>query len=240
MWQAGRDAAVGLRRGLAPCEALGGRLPLRWRAGVFAGGVLLVAVGVVLLMHAGLGAGPGDVLVGGVSARTGWSHGSSGVLVGAVLAVVATSLGARPKAGTVVLALSVGPLVNMLWDVAPSPTHPFAQWVQLAAGVVAMCVGVAAVLHAAFGPGNLELISGAFAERASRPLPLVRSMLELSLTGVGAAAGGMVGPGTLVVAFTIGPGVMLALTLSGRWLVRFAAPTSAAPHRPVLWRMSRL
>jgi uncharacterized membrane protein YczE len=86
-------------------------LPLR--AGLLAAGILLNAVATALYVGAGLGPGPRDGLMTGLAAR---GHSIRLVRTGIELAVLAAGwlLGGVVGVGTVLYALSIGPLVGVL------------------------------------------------------------------------------------------------------------------------------
>jgi uncharacterized membrane protein YczE len=210
------------------------------RAVILASAVLMLATGVVAMLRSGLGAGPADVFLAALSTQFGIAHGTAGVFFAIVLTFVAVALRRRPGPGTLVLALGVGPLVNVLWDVSPTPDAMMLQWGQFTLGLLLVGFGIGAAIQAAWGPGNLELITDGVVGRGLGTHSRVRIIIEISLGTVGFILGGLAGPGTIVVALTIGPLVMLASSLWGSLLLRWAAPTALPPLIPRLARTSRL
>lgn len=231
-----------VRRGLAPREALGARLPFPARMALLAMAVPLLATGVVAMVRSGLGAGPGDVFLAALSARLDVAHGTAGMLFAVVLAAVATALRRRPGPGTLFLVLAVGPTVNLIWGLTPTPTAPLLQWPQFVFGLLLVAVGIGAAIQAAFGPGNIELITDGLVARGLGTHSRVRIGIEVTLGVTGLVLGGVAGAGvgTIVVALLIGPLVMLASSAWASGLVRWASPTAAPPLIPRLARASRL
>ena len=84
------------------------------RAGLLLLGIVVNAVATGLYVGAGLGPGPRDGLMTGLVARTGWSIRAS--RTGIEVAVVAAGwlLGGQVGVGTVLYAISIGPLVQIL------------------------------------------------------------------------------------------------------------------------------
>ncbi len=103
--------------------------PLLGRVGLLVGGVMLNALATALYLGSQFGAGPRDGLMTGVVRRSGWSVGRvrTGIEVG-VLAV-GWALGGAVGLGTVLYALSIGPLVHVLLPrfVVPLPGPVAAQ-----------------------------------------------------------------------------------------------------------------
>lgn len=99
------DAVIAL---LAPPEAMAARIAL------MVGGVLLCGFASALYIGAQLGRGPRDGLMTGLARRTGWSLRvvRTGIEVTVVLAGLA--LGGVAGAGTVLYALAIGPLTQLM------------------------------------------------------------------------------------------------------------------------------
>jgi uncharacterized protein len=229
-----------VRRSLAPFELLGPRLEHRVRLTVLVAGIVALGVGVAAVVNAGIGAGPGDVVISGIAGSAGIGHGTAGIVFAAVLAGVAMLLGHRLRFGSVVLVFAVGPVVNMVWDHTPTPQDLVVQLTQLIAGLGVICAGIAATLHASYGPGNIEAIATKLSERTGRPVPQIRIGIEALFVMAGVAVGGAVGIGTVIVAVGIGPGVAVAVNVVGALLARYASPSDTVPLQPHLVRTSRL
>ena len=100
------------------------------RVGLVAAGVLLFGAGSALYIGAGMGAGPRDSLMLAVSRRTGWRIGLVRGAIEVTVLIAGLLLGGAAGAGTVVLALLVGPSVELsFWVVlnagfaAKAPAH---------------------------------------------------------------------------------------------------------------------
>jgi uncharacterized protein len=207
---------------------------------MLAAGIVALGMGVSAMMNAGIGAGPGDVVIGGVAGMTGVGHGTAGIGFSVLLAGIAVMLGHRLRLGSVVMVFAVGPVVNVVWRYTPTPQHLPVQLTQLVVGLGVVCVGIAATLHAAYGPGTVEAIATKLSERSGRPIPQIRIAVEATFVVVGAAVGGLIGVGTVIVAVGIGPGVAVAVNVLGRLMTRYAAPVETPPIQPQLVRTSRL
>ena len=87
---------------------------LLWGLGYLAGGVVVLALGTVLYLRTGLGAGARDGLMLVLSQRTGFSSGQVRVAIEVTVAVLGWVLGGPLGAGTVVAALATGHLYRPL------------------------------------------------------------------------------------------------------------------------------
>ncbi len=89
------------------------------RVAMMLGAVLLNAVATVLYIGAGLGPGPRDGLMTGLVARTGLSVRLVRTSIEATVLAVGWLLGGTVGVGTVVYALGIGPLVQLILRVTP-------------------------------------------------------------------------------------------------------------------------
>jgi uncharacterized membrane protein YczE len=78
------------------------------------------------------------------------------------------------------------------------------------AGVGLVALGSALYIGAGLGSGPRDSLMLALSARTRLPVGLIRGLLEGSVLGVGWRLGGVVGLGTVLFAFGIGPAVQLA------------------------------
>jgi uncharacterized membrane protein YczE len=90
------------------------QLPLATRVALFVAGVLLNAVATAAYIGAHFGPGPRDGLMTGLVARTGRSLRWIRTGIEVVVVAVGWALGGTFDVGTVVFALSIGPLIHVL------------------------------------------------------------------------------------------------------------------------------
>lgn len=111
--------------GLALLPAFG---HLGGQIGLLAGAVLLNGIASACYIGARYGPGARDGLMTGLARRTGWSVRVSRTLIEGVVLAAGWFLGGSVGVGTVVYALAIGPLVQLLLPlfmvpVAPGPEH---------------------------------------------------------------------------------------------------------------------
>jgi uncharacterized protein len=191
------------------------RHPLAWVR--LLAGLWLFAVGVVLGLQSGLGVAPWDVLHDGIRQATPLSFGAATVLVGVVLVVVAQAVGVRAGPGTLVNMVAIGVFADALLhsgfvqDLAARSLP--VRLAAVLAGVGLVAFGSALYIGAGLGSGPRDSLMLALAARTQLPVGLVRGLLEASVLGVGWLLGGVVGVGTVLFTFGIGPTVQLAFRM---------------------------
>jgi hypothetical protein len=181
---------------------------------------VVLGVGVALLLDARLGSDGYSMFVSGLSIATGVSFGLVNAGVGVVLVLLAWARGRRPGIGTVVQAVLVGYVVAWSLPLLPSPDDLALRWVELVAGFVVVCVGVAGYLSAELGAGPAEGAALAF----DPPVPFRWSYSVVQVVGalVGWLCGASLGPGTVLVALLVGPAVDRLLAVLRRRTARAA------------------
>jgi uncharacterized membrane protein YczE len=199
------------------------------RCVVLVAGLLLFALGIVLILESQLGLSPWDALNQGVTEHTALSFGAANTIVSLAVLAVAWRLGARVGPGTIANAVLIGVFVDVLLDIdaiaglAESPLA--ARAALLVGGVLLIAAGSALYIGAALGAGPRDSLMLVVSRRTTRRIGLVRAIIESSVTVAGFALGGTVGIGTLFFALAIGPALEAAF-----WLLQsspFAEPAPA-------------
>ena len=85
-------------------------------------GLLALGVGIAMMVEAGLGVSPYDVLHQGLADLTGLSFGTVVILLGVLVLFLWIPLGQRFGIGTVINTLTVGLIVDRFIDWSPDPT----------------------------------------------------------------------------------------------------------------------
>jgi len=191
-----------------------------------AGGLVFVAWGVALMLLARLGVDPWTVLHQGISHDTGIPIGQVSIIVGAAVLVLWWPLRQRPGVGTLINTVAIGLLLDATLSALPTPHGLAPRWAALVGGIVVMGIGAGLYIGAGLGPGPRDGLMTGLAARG-HSLRVVRTVLELSVLGVGWLLGGDIGMGTLVFAFGIGPVVHVTIPL-------FAMGPAPDTHRPEL------
>jgi len=168
------------------------------------GGLVLYGFSAALILLAGLGADPWDVLHQGLSRRTGIGTGIWVCIVGALVLLLWIPLRQRPGFGTLSNVVVIGLVVEATLALLDPPAALAARVTMLGAGIVLNGAATGLYIGAAFGPGPRDGLMTGLAARG-HSLRVVRTGIELTVLAAGAALGGTVGVGTVAYALTIGP-----------------------------------
>jgi uncharacterized membrane protein YczE len=167
-------------------------------------GLLLYGVSGSMLLLAGLGVDPWDVLHQGLSRRLGLGVGTWVVIVGALVLVLWIPLRQRPGWGTLSNVIVIGLVIDVMLATVP-PVHGLAAGLALMiSGVVLNGIATGLYIGAGLGPGPRDGLMTGLAARG-HSIRLVRTGIELTVLLTGWLLGGTVGLGTVVYALGIGP-----------------------------------
>ncbi|MGA4841216.1 YczE/YyaS/YitT family protein [Streptomyces sp. G45] len=176
---------------------------------------------VMVLVTAGLGPASWNVLTEGTAGHLGVSFGWATNLIALLVLLAWIPLRERPGLGTLLNVLLVGLAADATATVLPAPHGALAPYAYLAVGLLALAFSDALYLGARYGPGPRDGLMTGLVRLTGRPVAVVRTAIEVTVTGVGWLLGGTVGAGTLVVALGMGP-------LVGCFLPRLTVPSPPA------------
>ena len=168
-------------------------------------GLVLYGVSMAMMIRAGLGLDPWDVLHSGLTRITGLSFGTIVIAASVVVLLLWIPLRQVPGLGTIANAVVIGVAVDATLAVLVAPSGLAVRVLLLLAGVLLNGLAGALYIGAQFGPGPRDGLMTGLVRRTGRSVRLVRTCLEVTVLAVGFALGGPVGLGTLVYALAIGP-----------------------------------
>jgi uncharacterized membrane protein YczE len=167
-------------------------------------GLVLYGVSDPMLLLAGLGVDPWDVLHQGLARRTGVPIGTWAIIVGAAVLLLWIPLRQRPGLGTLCNVVLIGVVIDGVLA-AVTPPHSLAvRAAVMVSGVALNGVATGLYIGAGLGPGPRDGLMTGYAARG-HSLRLVRTCIEVTVLLVGWLLGGTVGVGTLLYAACIGP-----------------------------------
>jgi uncharacterized membrane protein YczE len=178
-------------------------------------GLYLFGLGIAFLIRASIGLAPWDVFGQGIANITGLSFGLATVLASALVLLLWIPLKQMPGLGTVFNALLIGPFVDLSlqWVSGPPIDGIVGQVVWYLVGMVSIALGTGMYIGARLGPGPRDgLMTGAVA-KFTKPIWIVRTVLEGGAMLIGFALGGPIGLGTVMFVLGIGPMVQLSMRL---------------------------
>lgn len=184
-------------------------------------GLVLFGVSIAMLVRAGLGVGPWDVLHQGLARHTAWSLGAIVIGVSVVVLVLWIPLRERPGLGTVANAIVIGLVVDATLVVLSTPTTLAGRSTLMLGGILVNGVATGMYIGAGLGSGPRDGLMTGLAGRG-HAISSARTGIELVVLAAGWLLGGTVGIGTVAFALSIGPLAQLFL----RWFTLPDQPTS--------------
>ncbi len=189
-------------------------------------GLILFGISLALVLRAGLGLAPWDVLHQGVAQRTGLSIGSVVIAASFVVLLLWLPLRERPGVGTLANAVLVGIVVDGALGLIPDAGGLLLRVVFLLGGVLLCGLASALYIGASLGPGPRDGLMTGLVRRTGRSVRLIRTLIEATVLVGGWLLGGTVGVGTVLYALAIGP-------LTHALLPRFTlTPDRGSPDPP--------
>jgi uncharacterized membrane protein YczE len=175
-------------------------------------GLVLYGVSDSMLLLAGLGVDPWDVLHQGLSRWLGLGVGTWAVIVGVLVLLMWIPLRQRPGFGTLSNVIIVGFVIDAMLVIVP-PVHGLAlRLAVMFCGVVLNGIATGAYIGAGLGPGPRDGLMTGMAARG-HSIRVVRTCIEVTVLITGWLLGGTVGLGTVVYALGIGPIAHISIPL---------------------------
>jgi uncharacterized membrane protein YczE len=167
-------------------------------------GLFLYGFSAALLLVAGLGVSPWDVLHQGLSRQLGLGVGTWSIIVGALVLAFWIPLRQRPGLGTVSNVVVIGLAMDLTLALVPSAHGLWLRALLMVAGVALNGFATGAYIGAGLGPGPRDGLMTGLAARG-HSIRIVRTAIELTVVIAGWLLGGTIGIGTVAYALAIGP-----------------------------------
>ncbi len=174
-------------------------------------GLSLFAVGETLLITANQGVSPWTVLAQGISFQTNLSIGVTTFIVSLFVLVLWFPLKQKPGLGTILNIVLISIIIDLSIPILPYPKTFLFQTGQSIIAVFIVGLGSGFYLTANLGPGPRDGLMTGLQNLTNQPIALIRTIIEVSAVFVGFYLGGVVGIGTLLFAFGIGPTVSIGI-----------------------------
>lgn len=193
-------------------------------------GLVLYGASLALLVRAGLGAAPWDVLHQGLARHLPMSLGQAIILVSLLVLLLWIPLREVPGLGTVSNALVIGLAADATLSLVGPLDDLAVRGVAMVAAVLLNGVATAAYIGAQLGRGPRDGLMTGLHRRTGLSIRLVRTALEVTVVVIGLLLGGTAGLGTVLYALAIGP---VTQALLPTFVVTLTAEQSGARPRPV-------
>lgn len=174
-------------------------------------GLVLYGASLAMMVRGTLGLAPWDVLHSGFIRHVPITLGQAVVLFSFVVLLLWIPLREKPGIGTIANAIIVGLAADAALAVLVEPDALWLRLVLLLAGVVLNALATALYIGSQFGRGPRDGLMTGLARRTGLSLRLVRTVLEVTVVGIGLLLGGVLGLGTVLYALGIGPLAQLML-----------------------------
>ena len=169
-------------------------------------GQVLYGFGVVISIRANIGYAPWEVFHAGIAKTVGSTIGVVSIFAGIIIVVFVTVSGEKIGLGTVLSMVMVGMAIDLLLylDFIPLANSFFIGVVMMVAGFFILSAGSYFYIKSAFGAGPRDNLMIVLKRKTKLPVGACRVVVELFVTLVGWALGGMVGLGTILSVIAIG------------------------------------
>lgn len=188
-------------------------------------GLCIAHLGVTLFLQTELGPDPFNVFVQGLFRALPWpawaamTHGRVHLLVSLlILLVLLMADRSYVGVGTVLCMALGGPIIDVytLWlaPVIHGGLPLLWRLGLLVAGCLILAFGMTIVIRSQAGTGPNDLVAVVLSDKLKKPFGPVRVAVDCAFAGIGLALGGVLGIGTVVCAFLVGPAAQLFFPVS--------------------------
>ncbi len=174
-------------------------------------GLSLFGLGEGLLIVSSTGASPWSVLAQGISLHIDLSIGTITFLISFAVLFLWIFLKQKPGIGTILNALIIALMIDLSIKFIPAPDSFIFRLILASFAVLSVGIGSGIYLVANLGPGPRDGLMTGLQKKTNFPIAAVRVFLEITVVSIGWYLGGIVGVGTLLFAFAVGPTVALGL-----------------------------
>jgi hypothetical protein len=176
-------------------------------------GLFLFGLGEAIIIGSGSGVSPWTVLAQGISTRSDLSIGMATFFISIAILIFWIPLKQVPGIGTILNAIIIASAIDLTLPYLPQPDDITFKIIQACFGILVVGLGSGIYLCSNLGPGPRDGLMIGLQKQTNTSLPAIRTIIELSAVISGWLLGGVVGAGTILFVFGIGPCVGIGLTL---------------------------
>ena len=176
-------------------------------------GLFLFGLGEAIIIGSGSGVSPWTVLAQGISSRSDLSIGMATFLISIFILIFWVPLKQVPGIGTILNAIIIASAIDLTLGFIPKPDLIYMKILQASFGILIVGIGSGIYLASNLGPGPRDGLMIGLQQKTNTSIPLIRTIIEITAVTVGWFLGGIVGIGTILFVFGIGPCVGVGLTL---------------------------
>lgn len=176
-------------------------------------GLFLFGLGEAIIIGSGSGVSPWTVLAQGISKHSDFSIGMATFFISIAILIFWIPLKQVPGIGTILNAIIIASAIDLTLPYLPQPDDITFKIIQACFGILVVGLGSGIYLCSNLGPGPRDGLMIGLQKQTNTSLPAIRTIIELSAVISGWLLGGVVGVGTILFVFGIGPCVGIGLTL---------------------------
>jgi len=176
-------------------------------------GLFLFGLGEAIIIGSGSGVSPWTVLAQGISKRSDFSIGMATFFISIAILIFWIPLKQVPGIGTILNAIIIASAIDLTLPYLPQPDDITFKIIQACFGILVVGLGSGIYLCSNLGPGPRDGLMIGLQKQTNASLPAIRTIIELLAVISGWLLGGVVGIGTILFVFGIGPCVGIGLTL---------------------------
>ena len=173
---------------------------------ILAGGLMVSAVGITMMLQANVGLEPWSVLQNGMSIFFGMTYGTAAMIVGAAVIAIAVLCGESFGIGTLANIFFCPACIDILLYLGwiPQMQSLWSGLLMLLGGMELLAIGTWMYMKSALGSGPRDALMVVLARKTGRSVGLCRATVEVIAVFVGWRLGGQVGIGTVITAVGVG------------------------------------
>jgi len=181
-------------------------------------GLILFGLGEAVMIASGGGVSPWTVLAQGIASHVDWSIGFITMVISFAVLVLWIPLKRKPGMATILNALIIAFMIDFSLPLLPQPENIALQVSQAALGVMIVGLGSGIYLIANLGAGPRDGLMTGLQAITGLPIAWIRIGIEVTVVSIGWYLGGVVGAGTVLFAFGVGPCVAVGILFVQKYL----------------------
>ncbi len=181
-------------------------------------GLTLFGLGEAIMIASGGGVSPWTVLAQGIAGRVNWSIGFTTMIISLSVLILWIPLKRKPGMATILNALIIAFMIDFSLPLLPAPQNLPLQLLQAAFGVLVVGLASGIYLAANLGAGPRDGLMTGLQAVTGFPIAWIRIAIEVTVVSIGWYLGGVVGVGTVLFAFGVGPCVAIGILLVKKFL----------------------
>ena len=178
-------------------------------------GLILFGLGEAILVTSQIGVSPWTALAQGLSNVSGLDLGLTTFFISVFVLLIWIPLKQKLGIGTLLNVIVIAVVLHYAVPVLPVFDGNVLKLAQVILGVFITGLGGGIYLIANLGPGPRDGLMTGLQRVTNLPIAWVRSSIEIAVLTIGWSLGGVIGLGTIIFAFGIGPCLALSLKIFG-------------------------